>query len=124
MTRIRCLAFGLFFVLILPARADETSGPPVGEKIPALKVYAVTGDPKDKEVDYAAETKDKSTVYFLVPADQWDRPMARSLKKLDEGLGKDDSEAVVAVLRPPRRAGRRFQPPKTAPARRPVPPGR
>jgi hypothetical protein len=78
-----------------PARADVASGPKEGEKVAALKVYAVTGEPKDKEVDYAGLRKDKPTVYVFVSAKDFDRPTFRFLKKLDEDLGDDGS--VVAV---------------------------
>ena len=77
------------------ARAEVASGPKQGEKVAALKVYAVTGEPKDKEVDYADLRKDKSTVYVFVSAKDFGRPMFRFLKKLDEDLGDDG--LVVAV---------------------------
>ncbi len=77
------------------ARADVASGPKEGEKVATLKVYAVTGDPKDKEVDYADLRKDKPTVYVFVSAKDFGRPLFRFLKKLDEDLGADGM--VVAV---------------------------
>jgi hypothetical protein len=77
------------------ARADVTSGPKEGDKVAPLKVYAVVGDPKDTEVDYAALRKEKPTVYVFVSAKDFDRPMFRFLKKLDEDLGEDG--LVVAV---------------------------
>jgi hypothetical protein len=77
------------------ACADVVSGPKEAEKVPALKVHAVTGDPKDKEVDYADLRKDKPTVYVFVSAKDFGRPMFRFLKKLDEDLGQDGM--VVAV---------------------------
>ena len=77
------------------ARADVASGPKDGESAAPLKVYAVTGEPKDKEVDYADLRKDKATVYVFVSAKDFDRPMFRFIKKLDEELGDDG--LVVAV---------------------------
>lgn len=77
------------------ARADVVSGPKEGEKVAPLKVYAITGDPKDKEVDYADLRKDKPTVYVFVSAKEFDRPVFRFLKKLDEEVG--DDALVVAV---------------------------
>ena len=71
------------------------SGPKEGEKSQTLKVYAVTGEPMDKEVDYAGLRKDKPTVYVFVSAKDFDRPMFRYLKKLDKDLGDDG--LVVAV---------------------------
>lgn len=77
------------------ARADVASGPTPAEKVPPLKVHAVTGDPKGKEVDYAEVRNDRPTVYVFVSAKEFDRPMFRFLKKLDEDLG--DRGLVVAV---------------------------
>src|SRR5256885_2035529 len=37
------------------AWAEVNSGPKVGDKLPALPVYAVTGEPKAKDLDYARE---------------------------------------------------------------------
>jgi hypothetical protein len=77
------------------AHADVASGPNEAEKVAPLKVYAVTGEPKDKEVDYAELRNDKPTVYVFVSAKDFDRPMFRFLKKLDEDAG--DEGLVVAV---------------------------
>jgi hypothetical protein len=77
------------------ACADVASGPKAAEKVATLKVYAVTGEPKDREVDYAGLRKDKPTVFVFVSAKDFDRPMFRFLKKLDEDLGDDG--LLVAV---------------------------
>jgi hypothetical protein len=77
------------------ARADVVSGPKDGEKVAPLKVYAVTGDPKDTEVDYASLRKHKTTVYVFVSAKEFSRPMFRFIKKLDEDL--PDDTLIVAV---------------------------
>ena len=86
--RMSKLAFQIVLCLCLlpvPAvRADVASGPKEGEKTPPLPVYAITGEPKDKDVDYSAERKDKPTVYIFVQAEHWSRPMFRYVKKLDE----------------------------------------
>jgi hypothetical protein len=76
---------------------DVASGPDVGSKVPALKVFDSTGPHKDKEVDYPVERKDRPTVYVFIQADKWDRPMARFLRKLDEAVQKTEEAAVVAV---------------------------
>ena len=82
------------------AGQDVDSGPESGKKVPALKVFDATGPKQDKEVDYAAERKDKATVYVFVQADKWDRPMARFMRKLDETLLKESEEVyIVAVWR-------------------------
>ena len=64
----------------------SASGPKKGKKVTPLKVYAVTGEPMDKEVDYAGLRKDKPTVYVFVSAKDFDRPMFRYLKKLDRDV--------------------------------------
>jgi hypothetical protein len=81
------------------ARAQEvSSGPDRGKKVPPLKVFVATGPNKDKEVDLAAERKEKPTIYLVIQADKWDRPMARFLRKLDQALQKaNDDAALVAV---------------------------
>jgi hypothetical protein len=77
---------------------DVSSGPEQGKKVPALKVFAATGPHKDKEVDYAAERKEKPTIYIFIQAEKWDRPMARFVRKLDDTLQKKDEDyPVVAV---------------------------
>jgi hypothetical protein len=98
---MRCrhlLALSLL-VLAPPARAqDVTSGPEKGAKVPALKVYDTTGAHKDKEVDYAADRKDKPTVYLFVNAEKFDRPMNRYMKALDGAVKKDvEGGYVIAV---------------------------
>jgi hypothetical protein len=82
------------------ARADITSGPEVGVKVPALPVAAVTGPVENKDVDYARERGGKPTVFLFVSAANWDRPMARFLRKLDGELGSvgEDSAAVAVWL--------------------------
>src|SRR4051812_48858985 len=97
----RCLVGVLLTVLSLagPARAqDVASGPDKGAPVPALKVYDATGAYKDKEVDYAADRKGRLTVYVLLQADKFDRPMNRFLKGVDGAVTKDFPAAhVVAV---------------------------
>jgi hypothetical protein len=86
--------------LALPGLAwgqDVTSGPEKGKKVPALKVFDATGPNKEKEVDYAAERKDRPTVYVFIRADKWDRPTSRFLRKLDEAVQKVEGASVVAV---------------------------
>ncbi len=77
---------------------DLPTGPTKGEKVPPLKVFDLTGENKDKEVDYAAERKDKPTVYLLINAEKWDRPMARFLRKLDEAIRKDSEESYLVAV--------------------------
>jgi hypothetical protein len=86
-------------LLVAPARAqDVASGPTKGEKVPPLKVFDVTGAQKDKEVDYAAERKDRPTIYLLVQADKCDRPMNKFMRILDSGLKKDSEDAYMVAV--------------------------
>ena len=89
------LALALSAGITVIAWADVASGPKEGEKVPALKIFAVTGDPKDKEIDYAELRKDKPTIYLFVSAENFSRPMFRYIKMLDEKVG--DDALVVAV---------------------------
>jgi hypothetical protein len=74
------------------------SGPAKGEKLPPLKVHALTGEQKGKDVDFAADRKDALTVYVFVRADKWDRPLFRYLKALDEAVQKDFPKAAVVAV--------------------------
>src|SRR5215468_543725 len=81
------------------ARAqDNASGPDKNAKVPALKVFDATGMNKDKEVDYAAERKDKPTIYLLVRADKFDRPMNRFMKGLDSEVKKESENAYIVAV--------------------------
>ena len=85
----RCLFAALVVSTIV--RAQDSAD----KKTPVLKVHDVTGANAGKEVDYAADRKERPTVYAFIRADAFDRPMARFLKKLDDALPKD--AYVVAV---------------------------
>jgi hypothetical protein len=90
------LALPLLFVAAGRAE-DLTSGPDKGAKVPELKVYDATGAHKDKDVDYAAERKDKPTVYLFINAEKFDRPMARFMRALDGDVKKDAEDAYVVA---------------------------
>jgi hypothetical protein len=98
-TRAQLLGLATLITLTVPAPAqDIVTGPEKGKAVPALKVFAATGPEQGKELDYVAERKDKPTIYCLVAADQFDRPIARFLKKLDEALAKDDAQAYIVAV--------------------------
>ncbi len=93
------LAVGLLSTM---SRADDVAGPKAGEKVPALKAYGVVGTVEGKEVDFAAERKDASTIYVFVAAEAGGiptggRPAARFLKVLDDEVAKLDGTDIVAV---------------------------
>lgn len=88
------------FLALAPAvgAQDVASGPEVGKPAPPLQVFVATGPLQDKEVDYAAERKDRPTVYLLIQANKFSRPMARFMRKLDEEAQKlGEAPYVVAV---------------------------
>lgn len=87
--------------LILPSilwGQDVVSGPEANQKVPALKVFDATGTYMNKEVDYSAERKERPTVYLLIAADKWDRPMARFLRQLDESLPLAIKDAYIVAV--------------------------
>jgi hypothetical protein len=90
----------LLAAAVCGARADVKSGPAVGDKVAALKVYAATGAHENKELDYVAERGDKPTVYLIVQGERFDRPMARFMKAIDKELaeGQEKAEAVAVWL--------------------------
>jgi hypothetical protein len=93
------LAVVTCLVAVSAARAEDVqSGPKAGDKVAALKVLAATGDNAGKELDIAAERKDKPTVYIFIDADQFSRPIARYLKVLDGAVNNIGNDAhIVAV---------------------------
>ena len=92
---VSCLLLALVGVT---RAADLESGPEKGAKIPALKVYDCTGENKEKSIDYAALRKDKVTVYLFIPADKFDRPMHRFVKKLDESANDDFKDVYLVAV--------------------------
>src|SRR5712692_6568668 len=95
--RVLLASCGLFLNSFAWAQ-DLSSGPDQGKKVPPLKVFDATGLNKGKEVDYAAERKQRPTIYILIQAEKWDRPMARFLRKLDEALQKEEEDSSVVSV--------------------------
>jgi hypothetical protein len=77
---------------------DVSSGPEKEAAVPSLKVLDVTGAHEGKTVDYPAQRKGKPTVYVLLRADKFDRPMNRFLKGLDQAVAKDFPDAYVVAV--------------------------
>jgi hypothetical protein len=97
--RLILCAINVLLIAGAAARADDlASGPEKGAKVPELKVYDATGANKEKEVDYAAERKDKPTVYLFIDAEKFDRPMNRFMKTLDGAVKKDFEGAYVVAV--------------------------
>jgi hypothetical protein len=89
------LAFSGLFLASIAWAQDVPSGPDQGKNVP---VFVATGPNKDKEIDYAAERKQKPTIYLFIQADKWGRPMARFLRKLDQVLQKANDDAVLVAV--------------------------
>jgi hypothetical protein len=96
------VVLGVALLLSPTLRADVESGPKAGDKVPALKVFGVVGTVEGKEADFAADRKDKPTIYIFVQCEEGGlpvggRPAARFMKVLDTEIGKVDGPVVVAV---------------------------
>lgn len=85
-------------VLCVTTLAYAESGPAAKADVPALKVDAVAGLVTGETKDFAAERKDKPTIYAFVQADKFDRPIGRFLKVLDQELGKDRTDVQVIAV--------------------------
>ena len=92
-----CTLIACVFVASVYAQEIAT-GPDKENSVPALKVHDVTGINMGKEIDYAAERKDKPTIYLMINAQRFDRPMAQYMRKLDEVLQKDTSDSYVVAV--------------------------
>ena len=78
--------------------ADVDSGPAVDNPTPEMKVYAVTGDVTDKEVDYTEQRDGKPTIWMFVPTDKWSRPVARLMRELDTNLKDVSDDAYIVAV--------------------------
>lgn len=67
-------------------RGEVPSGPQPGQAAAALKAFAITGDPKERDVEFASVVKETPTIVVFVVAKEFDRPMFRFLKTLDGDL--------------------------------------
>src|SRR5687768_4859152 len=84
------------FGLVAAGQAEDAAVKP-------CKVAAVTGEFSGKDVDYAAERKEKPTVFLFVSAEHFTRPIGRYIKTLDTQIDKGiegarDAEVVAIWL--------------------------
>jgi hypothetical protein len=83
---------GLSATVVLSAMgvawADVESGPPVGEKLPALTAQVVTAGQAAEATNLVKDRADHPTVYILLPAEKFDRPGARYVKGIDAAVAK------------------------------------
>jgi hypothetical protein len=77
---------------------DLETGPAKEAATPALKVFAVTGDHANQEIDIVADRKDRTTLFAFLRSDKFDRPIARFLRTLDETLRKEDKDCLVVIV--------------------------
>ena len=89
----------------MPLYADVDSGPAPGEKVPPLKVLSVVGDEENREMDIAKSREAKPTVYMFVRDDRWTRPVARTMKTLDQAVDKLGGDARLVAGGSARGAG-------------------
>jgi hypothetical protein len=82
----------------LVARADVDSGPKPGEKVPELKVLSVVGDEENKEIDFAKLRGKKPTIFLFVRADRLTRPIARTMRTLDQEVDKLGGEIKLVAV--------------------------
>jgi len=87
-----------FLFLVSASLGDVESGPKVGDKTPALDVFAVVGEVEDKRLDVSKSRKERRTIYIFVNGEKWDRPVARFLKKLDDALGDSKDRATIVAV--------------------------
>ena len=84
------------FSVMATAEAQVKSGPEIGTEVKGFKARAITGEFAGKEVDYLENRGDKTTIYLLIAADKWDRPIARYFKALDKAV-TDGAEGTAGV---------------------------
>lgn len=85
---------GLALACTLPAVAQMASGPDVGSRPEPLMVEALTGPQAGMTLDYVAERREKPTLYVFLR--EFDRPIARYLRTLDQAL-KEDAPGAFSV---------------------------
>ena len=80
----------------LPALAQVTSGPEVGSAVQPVKVAVLTGPQEGKDIEYAAERKNKPTLYVFLR--EFDRPVGRYIKLLDSAIREESTEAFTVAI--------------------------
>ena len=90
------MSAAVVFAVMATAEAQVKSGPEIGTEAKGFKVRAVTGEFADKDVDFLQSRADKTTIFLLIAADKWDRPVARYFKTLDKAI-TDGAEGTAGV---------------------------
>jgi hypothetical protein len=66
--------------------------------VPELKVHAVSGPIQGETLDYADKRKDKPTIYLLIPAKKFDRPIFSFMKGLETAVDKEIKDGLVIAV--------------------------
>lgn len=79
-------------------RADVESGPEKDAKVKPLPVFVATGDFSGQTKNLVQHRDGKTTLWFFVPADKWNRPTARLLRTLDSQLTDIDKDGEIVAV--------------------------
>ncbi len=106
------LAIPLFLALILPGVTATSWG---AEELKPFKVFVAAGANSGTEVDYVTQRKDQTTIYLFVAANDWARPVASYVRKLDKEIaagvpGGEDAAIVVVWLSDNAAKGKEYLP--------------
>lgn len=74
------------------------SGPEAGSALKPLQVAVAVGEKLGETIDAVKDRDAKPTIYVFVRADQFDRPMARVLKGIDDAFANGFDAAPDAAL--------------------------
>ncbi len=84
-------------ILALAPVADKlTSGPEIGAIAPALTAHVAAGIGTGESRNIATVRQGQLTIYAFVQAAQFDRPMARLIHTIDQGIADRSSENDAA----------------------------
>jgi hypothetical protein len=98
---ICCAVAAVAIGMAIPARAEVTSGPQVGERVGAFQVTKVTGNPDDNITDgqhlcYRCKTGNKPVV--MVFARSADEQLAKLLKKIEHEVEEHADDKLMSFV--------------------------
>ena len=101
MRAVSCFAVAVAIGMAIPARAEVTSGPQVGERVGAFTVTKVTGNPDDGVADgrtlcYRCKMGQRPVV--MIFARSADEKLAKLLKELDEELEEHADDKLTGFV--------------------------
>lgn len=89
------VSIGIVMFSATQLSADDTA---IGTTIKSLRVELLQSDGSYLQIDAATAANDKPIVYLLIPANRWDRPVARFMKTLDEKLSGYSAAAEIRAI--------------------------